>query len=300
MESFLSTVFPCCFPRARHSTSTHDERTPLLTSSNNPPSSSSRNSIADNANGGTATTLGGSGGLEAKKLKRKQNSILPTPAYDANVLKGIVDEFLGKVVAVDSSASTGGGEKGGASSSSSFLGMLLSSSSSSSSSSNDEEVTKGQTAEQGQGSAENKVETKADIPFPTTTSSKPLTPIHSLRINLSSTPSSSHDSSSLHNTRPTKLVDIWTDQPPLAPPSSTPPPASTTLLSYSAAVKRGAKKSNKKSSSNKPKPTQNVEQTFYENLAQFVTQNPLVHTWQLDDDPSILSNLVGRRQHEQR
>ncbi|SPO23703.1 uncharacterized protein UTRI_03770_B [Ustilago trichophora] len=249
MESFLSIIFPCCFPSARHSSSPYDERSPLLANPNHPSSSSSRNSISDN--GGTAASLGGVGGLEAKKAKRKQNSILPTPAYDANVLRGIVDEFLGKIVAVDSSVSTGGGEKGGGSS----LGMLLNSS-----------VDDGGVEQHG---GPTQPPAKQNIPFPTPT--KHLTPIHTLRITLSSTSSSP---------TPQKLIDIWSDQTSQPPPTPTP-----TTLSYSAAVKRGSKRS----INPKPKPVQSVEQSTYQNLTELIRQKPLVHTWELDDDPLALS-----------
>ncbi|EST05259.1 hypothetical protein PSEUBRA_005527 [Kalmanozyma brasiliensis GHG001] len=105
MERILGTIFPCCFPARRgrrSSAGEHNERTPLLPDSAQ--AGSSRNSL----NGSGIATPGSD-----RRVKRQ--SVLPAPAYDAHVLRGIVDEFRGRIISVDPAAGAGAGvgEKSG-------------------------------------------------------------------------------------------------------------------------------------------------------------------------------------------
>lgn len=88
MERLLSVIFPCCFPTRRFSSAPH-ERTPLLHDSG----ASSQRPSSDS---GIATP-----GSDGKRVKRKHNSILPAPAYDAQALRGIMEDFRGKLIAVE-------------------------------------------------------------------------------------------------------------------------------------------------------------------------------------------------------
>ncbi|KIS68994.1 uncharacterized protein UMAG_12202 [Mycosarcoma maydis] len=104
MEAFLGIVFPCCFSsRRRSSLSGTSESTPLLHDALHATASCSH-SVCDH---GVPTIQ-----ADARR-KRKQNSVLPTPAYDAVVLRDIMDEFLSKLISVDASARgvAGTGEK---------------------------------------------------------------------------------------------------------------------------------------------------------------------------------------------
>ncbi|TKY85463.1 hypothetical protein EX895_005625 [Sporisorium graminicola] len=255
MERFLSIVFPCCFPNRRSSSSgQHNERTPLLYDAAHTAHGSSRNSISDS---GLATP-----GSDAKRVKRKHNSILPAPAYDAHVLRNILDDFKGKLIAVDASGATGGGEKGATGAT---AGLLLESGA----------------------EAVGQAEAEAASASTTSISAKHLTPVHTLRLAVSS----SHPPAASQS----KLVDIWSTSPPSSTTTSSNTPAaapSNTILSYSAAVKRG-------SAAGKPKgkrfsgaakgsaaaavPEASVEQKTYESLAELARSKPLVHDWELEE-----------------
>ncbi|CDU26306.1 uncharacterized protein SPSC_06500 [Sporisorium scitamineum] len=252
MERILSVIFPCCFPN-RYTSSQQNERTPLLHDAAH--SESSRNSISES---GVATP-----GSDAKRVKRKHNSILPAPAYDAHVLRNIIDDFKGRLIAVDTGVVGGSAEKGAGAGAGAGVGLLLSSGA--------------ETADP--------VEAEAIQSSSASTGSivKHVTPVHTLRLAVSSPhpPTASQS----------KLVDIWS--PSTSTPSSTPtsvaPP--TTILSYSAAVKRGsatAKTKGKRFSSaaaraSTPAPQTSVEQKTYETLAELVRCKPLVHDWELDE-----------------
>ncbi|SJX63208.1 uncharacterized protein SRS1_14032 [Sporisorium reilianum f. sp. reilianum] len=246
MERILSIVFPCCFPNRHSSSGQHNERTPLLHDGAHSAHGSSRNSISDS---GVATP-----GSDGKRLKRKHNSILPSPAYDAHVLKSIIDDFKGKLIAVDTSAAAEKGAAGGT------AGLLLSS---------------GAEADHAEGVQSSSAST--------TSIGKRLTPVHTLRLAVSSAhaPSASHP----------KLVDIWSTSPP--PSTSTAPAPPTTTLSYSAAVKRGSAAgkakgkrfsgSAKASAATASVPEASIEQKTYESLSELARSKPLVHDWELDD-----------------
>ena len=264
MEQFLSTIFPCCFPN-RHArsqagrASDAHERTPLLGDGSGSVHNSSPNSISD---GGAATP-----GSDTRRLKRKPTSILPSPAYDATVLRSIIDDFKGKLIAVDTS--TGSGEKSGTPLLSSGTDIVV-------------EPKEGE-------------ETVRSSNSSTASSRKHVTPVHTLRLTVSTPSSPSSSSRTLTTTTPhPKLVDIWSEPPPTDSP--------TAVLSYSAAVKKGKKGTPKSGRrfGGTPRPfasasadvragtpprddDASVEQRTYESLAEIVRSKPLVHDWDLED-----------------
>lgn len=229
MDRFLSTVFPCCFPNrhaSRSSSGEHNERTPLLNDAAHSTHGSSRASLNES---GIATP-----GSDTKRLKNKQ-SVLPAPAYDAHVLRNIIDDFKGKLIAVDTKDA--GGE-------SSSVGALLSDS--------------------------------GRIATPRTEGSgeKHFTPVHTLRLSISSTSQAPAP----------RLVDIWSDPPPPEPAAQ--PSSSSTILSYSAAVKRGQAGRKRGAKATQQAKEMSVEQKTYEALSEMVGSKPLVHDWVLDDENS--------------
>lgn len=265
MESILSTIFPCCFPSRStrsHTQRDHNERTPLLGDGSGSIASPPGNSIAEGA------TSPGSG---TARFKRKPNSILPSPAYDANALKSIIDDLKGKLIPVDSATTS---EKGAT--------LLLEGAESA------EEAAKS--------SEETAVESSSS---PTTT--KHVTPVHTLRLSVST---ASNTRTSSHAPLP-KLVDIWSESGDSTASASASGPAAGTstaavgsTLSYSAAVKKGKKGGkNTKRFPGAPKPLASsssdsgkggkeeasVEQRTYESLAEIARSKPLVHDWDLDD-----------------
>lgn len=265
MEQFLHTVFSCCFPtrRSRRSTGEQHERTPLLGDGINSTNAPKPNSISEGA---------ASPGSESKRVQRKHNSVLPTPAYDAHVLKTILDDFKAKLIAVDSTTGPtvagAGSEKGGL--------LLIGSEPDDLGAHGEAQEGKSTSSSMGTGLH--------------------VTPVHTLRLSLSTTSPPS-------STCAPKLVDIWSEPHPDPTPASTPAPftpapsASSTILSYSAAAKRGKKASAKHSkprSAGAPPPkhpaslgdTENVEQNTYQSLTQIAATKPLVHVWDLDEEAS--------------
>lgn len=119
---------------------------------------------------------------------------------------------------------------------------------------------------------------------------KPVTPVHSLKLNISAT-TPSHSSSTSPISAKLKLVDIW------SPPASAPVSGSTTPsqpLSYSAAAKKA--KSAKSSAKRKQSPHNknavstpsstlpSVEQKTFETLSEVALSRPLVHAWDIEDE----------------
>jgi len=261
MESILSTIFPCCFPSRSsrsHAQRDHNERTPLLGDGSGSIASPPGNSIAEGA------TSPGSG---TTRLKRKPNSILPSPAYDANALKSIIDDFKGKLIPVDSTTTS---EKTAA--------LLLQGA---------------ETAEAAEAAAMPSEETAAESSNSSTTTTH-VTPVHTLRLSVST---ASNTRTSSHAPLP-KLVDIWSESSDPTASSSASEQAAGSTLSYSAAVKKGKKggkntkrfpgapkllASSSADSGKGGKEEASVEQRTYENLAEIARTKPLVHDWDLDD-----------------
>lgn len=259
MEQFLSTIFPCCFPnrhsRSRDAGRSHlNERTPLLGEGSG--SIASTSGTPD----GTATP-----GSETKTLKRKQNSILPSPAYDAHVLKGILDDFKGKLIAIDST--TAAGEKSAA---------LLAGGA---------EAIHGDAESTAEGGVESSTSSlKAGV--------KHVTPVHTLRLSVSN---STRRPSQPTSAQP-KLVDIWSETSESAT-SNASGAGSGAILSYSAAVQKGKKGSAKSKNrfGGAPKPlasssgagrdqgVDSVEERTFESLSEVVKAKPLVLDWDMDD-----------------
>lgn len=319
MEQFLSTIFPCCFPNrhnrpsnSRHSAFGGDanERTPLIGNASGNNAGGSGGSIHDSGSdgvGGASTP----GRLDAKRLRRKQNSILPSPAYDANVLKSIIDDFKGKLIAVDTAAGGTTAEKGGAGGG---VGLLLNGAAGLEDKRTVVEEQNVETEEQkdDQPAAAQSTNGNKNV-SPTELTTKHVIPVHTLRITFSNPGSSSSlSSTTVERAERTKLVDIWStptlpatsasssSSPAMAPTEITSPPASK--LSYSAAVKRGSstattKKGRFGTAASKSTPSSSpslssqagaeevsVEQKTYEVLAGLVRSKPLVHDWDLEDE----------------
>ncbi|SNX86485.1 uncharacterized protein MEPE_05194 [Melanopsichium pennsylvanicum] len=286
MEQLLSTIFPCCFSH-RHSrshvqrSSDANERTHLIRPASGSSLNSSPNSIAD---GGAPITT--PRGADTRRLKRRHNSILPNPTYDANMLESIIDLFKRKLIALDTAA-PGAGTGASASGEQGTAFLLITDKPS------NLDINEAGAQQVNSNSSSSSTTNTTDSPH-----DKHVTPIHTLRLNVSAT---SRTNDPPFPSQP-KLVDIWTE------PATTPqPPASITasadapVFSYSAAVKKGrmgAPKTGKRFGAgvSKPQPqpfpspkdkqaesSESVEQTTYESLAEIIRCKPLMHDWDLDD-----------------
>lgn len=133
------------------------------------------------------------------------------------------------------------------------------------------------------------LEDQANTSSADSTEAKPVTPVHSLKLNIPPTSPSTSSAASPVLAKP-KLVDIWS--PPVsAPTSGTTTPSQP--LSYSAAAKKAkaAKQSSakrKQSPQNKssvsPSTAPSIEQKTFESLSEVALSKPLVHAWDMDDE----------------
>ncbi|SOV08865.1 uncharacterized protein UDID_15537 [Ustilago sp. UG-2017a] len=240
MQSILSTIFPCCFPSNRHTRSSGDntERTPLLNADRS-------HSIHS---GAASSFIGDSGvvtpGSETKRNKHKKNSVLPSPSYDAHVLKSIVDDFKGNLISVDST-----GEKG--------AGLLLDG--------GDAEQSTIAEAEQAVGK-------------------KHVTPVHTLRLSVSSglRPRSTTKLVDIWSDTPTDPTTTPANagSGTNTPTSSN----ILSYSAAAKRGKKANAKNKKASAAVKGKEGPSVEQKTYETLAEMARAKPLVHDWDLQDD----------------